>query len=119
MEHRENGHKTSIICRDEEARLLQLKLLASRDETAALQDKLSQRDERIAALTEKSDSLRAELGETKKAARAQETRMKKRDMELANLQVRPDIALPNARPFQLMLGSGRGRLSQRLDAGLE
>lgn len=95
-------HKTSMIGRDEEARLLQVKLLASRDETAALEARISQKDDIIASLTEKSDNLHAELGESKKAARAQETRAKKRDIELANLQVRPSIAPRQVKPRKLM-----------------
>ncbi|KND88972.1 hypothetical protein TOPH_06383 [Tolypocladium ophioglossoides CBS 100239] len=86
LKRRDNIHKTDSISRDEEARLLKLKLLALRDDNATLKDKISQKDARINALTNQSDQVRVELDESKQAARAQETRMKKQDLELANLK---------------------------------
>ncbi|PNY26926.1 Uncharacterized protein TCAP_03146 [Tolypocladium capitatum] len=86
LKRRDSIHKTDNIGRDEEARLLKLKLLALRDDNATLKDKISQRDARIAAFTKQGDQVRIELDEGKEAARAQETRMKKQDLELANLK---------------------------------
>ncbi|POR37464.1 Uncharacterized protein TPAR_02323 [Tolypocladium paradoxum] len=86
LKRRDNIHKMDSIGRDEEARLLKLKLLALRDDNAALKDKISQRDARITTMTKQGDLVRLELDEGKEAARAQETRMKKQDLELANLR---------------------------------
>lgn len=86
LRRRENIHKTNTIGRDEEARLLRLRLLGMRDENAALKDKLSQKDALIAAATKKSEQVRVQLDDSKEAARAQETRIKKQEVELANLK---------------------------------
>lgn len=92
LKRRDNIHKTDSIGRDEEARLLKLKLLALRDDNATLKDKILQKDARITALTKQGDQVRVELDEGKEAARAQETRMKKQGLELANLKVRRHAA---------------------------
>ena len=88
LRRRDNIHKTESIGRDEEARLLKLRALAMRDETAALKDKMTQKDVKFMALKKQSDAVRIALDDAKRAARAQETRLKKQDVELANLQVR-------------------------------
>ncbi|UNI15617.1 21S rRNA (uridine(2791)-2'-O)-methyltransferase [Purpureocillium takamizusanense] len=86
LRRRDNIHKTESIGRDEEARLLKLRTLAMRDETAALKEKITQKDAKIMALKKQSDAVRVELDDAKRAARSQETRLKKQDIELANLQ---------------------------------
>ncbi|KAJ6443451.1 Rossmann-fold NAD(P)(+)-binding protein [Purpureocillium lavendulum] len=86
LRRRDNIHKTESIGRDEEARLLKLRALAMRDETAALKDKMTQKDVKFMALKKQSDAVRIALDDAKRAARAQETRLKKQDVELANLQ---------------------------------
>jgi len=88
LRRRDNIHKTESIGRDEEARRLKLRALATRDDTAALKEKITQKDAKIMALKKQSDAVRVELDDAKRAARAQETRLKKQDIELANLQVR-------------------------------
>ncbi|GJN86666.1 hypothetical protein PLIIFM63780_010247 [Purpureocillium lilacinum] len=86
LRRRDNIHKTESIGRDEEARRLKVRALAMRDDTAALKEKITQKDAKIMALKKQSDAVRVELDDAKRAARAQEARLKKQDIELANLQ---------------------------------
>ncbi|KJZ72488.1 hypothetical protein HIM_08157 [Hirsutella minnesotensis 3608] len=90
LKHRENIRKTDNINRDEEARLLQVKLLATRDDTAALKDQIAEKDDMIVSLKKTCEDLRSELDDNKKATRAQDARMKKQNMEFANLKAEVD-----------------------------
>ncbi|MGH7964781.1 MAG: hypothetical protein ACRERD_23695, partial [Candidatus Binatia bacterium] len=67
-------HKTASITRDEEARLLQLKVLTMRDENASLRENLGQRDFRISTLTRETDQIKLDLGDSRGTIRAQESR---------------------------------------------
>ena len=115
LKRQDSINKTDSIARDEEARLLNLKLLALQDDHATLKDKISQKHARITALTRQGDLVRVELDESKEAARAQEKRIKKQDIELANLKVCGHAA--KSRNPQLT-GSGRSKLSKWLGSGL-
>lgn len=81
-------HKTESITRDEEARLLQLRLLTMRDENADLRDKIGERDFKIRIMTRDTDLLRLELDGSKQTIRGQNTRLKKQDIDMASLKVR-------------------------------
>ncbi|PFH60722.1 hypothetical protein XA68_10478 [Ophiocordyceps unilateralis] len=86
LKHHDNLHKTESIYRDEEARLLKVQLLASRDDVAALQEDVERKDAALVALAAKHDSLRAKVEAGREAARVRDARLKKQDMELANLR---------------------------------
>ncbi|OAA35041.1 Rossmann-fold NAD(P)(+)-binding protein [Metarhizium rileyi] len=79
-------HKTESITRDEEARLLQLRVLTMRDEHASLREKLGQRDFKISKLTRDADQAKLDLDDSKQVIRAQETRLKKQDIDMASLK---------------------------------
>jgi hypothetical protein len=80
-------HKTESISRDEEARLLQLRLLTMRDENVSLREKLGQRDFKISTLLRDTDQIRLDLDDSKQVIRAQEARLKKQDIDMTNLKV--------------------------------
>lgn len=80
-------HKTDSITRDEEARLLQLRVLTMRDENASLQEKLGQRDFKISTLTRNTDQIRIDLDDSKQTIRSQEARLKKQDLDMTSLKV--------------------------------
>ncbi|KAL7929084.1 hypothetical protein V8C35DRAFT_316566 [Trichoderma chlorosporum] len=65
LEYQQNRHKTDLIGRDEEARRLQLRVLLLRDENTRLQDKCTEKDAEIRALSRDGDQLRVELDEIK------------------------------------------------------
>ncbi|KAK9444529.1 Rossmann-fold NAD(P)(+)-binding protein [Metarhizium brunneum] len=79
-------HKTESITRDEEARLLQLRLLTMRDENASLREKLGQKDFKISTLIRDSDQIRIDLDDRRQIIRAQEARLKKQDVDRASLK---------------------------------
>ncbi|KID97214.1 Rossmann-fold NAD(P)(+)-binding protein, partial [Metarhizium majus ARSEF 297] len=79
-------HKTESITRDEEARLLQLRLLTMRDENASLREKLGQKDFKISTLIRDSDQIRIDLDDSRQIIRAQEARLKKQDVDRASLK---------------------------------
>ncbi|KHN96169.1 Rossmann-fold NAD(P)(+)-binding protein [Metarhizium album ARSEF 1941] len=79
-------HKTESITRDEEARLLQLRLLTMRDENASLRDKIGQKDFKISSLTRDSDQTKLDLDDSRQRIRAQEARLKKQDVDMASLK---------------------------------
>lgn len=80
-------HKARSITRDEEARLLQLRLLTMRDENANLREKLGQRDFTISSLTREMDEIRLHQDEGQKTIRAQDSRIKKQELDLEDLKV--------------------------------
>lgn len=88
MLRQEALHKTESITRDEEARLLQLRILTIRDENADLRDEIGQRNYRISALTRDTDQLRLDLADSQKTIRGQDARLKKQDIDLGKLKVR-------------------------------
>lgn len=74
--------------RDEQARLLKLRLLTLRDENALLKDRLIQRDAMVKQLSKHKEDAKAEEFENKKKMEDQDVRLMKQDKELAALQVR-------------------------------
>ncbi|KAG5928584.1 hypothetical protein E4U42_000392 [Claviceps africana] len=79
-------HKTESITRDEEARLLQLRILILRDDNADLRDEIGQRNFKISAMMRDADQLRLDLEGSKETMRAQEAQLKKQDMEMVKLK---------------------------------
>ncbi|KAG6088958.1 hypothetical protein E4U30_000088 [Claviceps sp. LM220 group G6] len=79
-------HKTETITRDEEARLLQLQVLAVRDENADLEFAISERDFQINAIIEKMEQLQLELEDGKQTIRNQDAQLKKRGIDMASLK---------------------------------
>ncbi|GAO15152.1 hypothetical protein UVI_02029500 [Ustilaginoidea virens] len=79
-------HKTNSITRDEQARLMQLRMLTMRDENSDLREQLGQRDYKMMALTRDTDQLRLDLDHSKQTVRAQEARLKKQDIDMASLK---------------------------------
>lgn len=74
--------------RDEQARLLKLRLLTLRDENALLKDRLIQRDAMVKQLSKQKEDSHAERSENKKKIEDRDMRLMKQDKELAALQVR-------------------------------
>lgn len=81
-------HKTESITRDEEARLLQLRLLMMRDENTDLRETIGQRDFMISTMMRDTDQLRLDLDGSKQTIRGQDARLKKQDIDMASLKVR-------------------------------
>lgn len=81
-------HKTESITRDEEARLLQLRLLMMRDENTDLRETIGQRDFMISTMMRDTDQLRLDLDGNKQTIRGQDARLKKQDIDMASLKVR-------------------------------
>ncbi|KAG6031174.1 hypothetical protein E4U41_007663 [Claviceps citrina] len=79
-------HKTESITRDEEARLLQLRLLMMRDENADLRDRIGERDYKISAMMRDGHQARLDLEECRRTISGQGARLKKQDMEMASLK---------------------------------
>jgi hypothetical protein len=73
--------------RDEEARLLKLRLLTLRDENASLKDRLVQRDALVKQLTKQGKDAHTELAETKEKLKAQDMQLRKQGNELEDLKV--------------------------------
>lgn len=79
-------HKTESITRDEEARLLQLRLLMMRDENTDLRETIGQRDFMISTMMRDTDQLRLDLDGNKQTIRGQDARLKKQDIDMASLK---------------------------------
>ncbi|KAM6528145.1 hypothetical protein FALCPG4_009158 [Fusarium falciforme] len=73
--------------RDEQARLLKLRLLTLRDENALLKDRLIQRDAMVKQLSKQKEDSHAERCESKKRIEDRDVRLMKQDKELAALQM--------------------------------
>ena len=87
--NRQNAlHQVDLVNRDEEARRLKLHALTLRNENAILKDKLSQKETRLLSIAAQDDLVRTELADAQEQARTQEARLKKSNMEIANLKVR-------------------------------
>ncbi|KAG6229734.1 hypothetical protein E4U34_002465 [Claviceps purpurea] len=79
-------HKTESITRDEEARLLQLQVLAVRDENADLEFAISERDFQINAIIEKMEQLQLELEDGKQTIRNRDAQLKKHGIDMDSLK---------------------------------
>ncbi|KAF9775463.1 hypothetical protein IL306_006442 [Fusarium sp. DS 682] len=86
LRHQDNVHQIDLTGRDEEARLLKLRLLTLRDENASLKDRLVQRDALVKQITKKGNDAHAELAETKEKLKAQEMQLRKQGNELEGLK---------------------------------
>ncbi|PHH67391.1 hypothetical protein CDD81_161 [Ophiocordyceps australis] len=86
LSHGNNKRKTDGICRDEEARLAKLEILALRDEIEHLKDQIIDKEAGNSDLCTSIIELRVQLEGSKGVVRAQETRTKKKDMEIDNLK---------------------------------
>ncbi|RBQ68578.1 hypothetical protein FVER14953_02580 [Fusarium verticillioides] len=87
LRHQDNVHQIDLTGRDEEARLLKLRLLTLRDENSSLKDRLVQRDALVKQITKKGKDVHAELAEAKGKLKAQEVQLRKQDNELEGLKV--------------------------------
>ncbi|KAF4342715.1 ribosomal RNA large subunit methyltransferase J [Fusarium beomiforme] len=86
LKHQDNIHQIDLTGRDEEARLLKLRLLTLRDENASLKDRLVQRDAVVKQVTKKGNDAHAELAEAKEKLKAQEIQLRKQGNELEGLK---------------------------------
>ncbi|KAF4438095.1 hypothetical protein F53441_12856 [Fusarium austroafricanum] len=86
LNHKDNVHQMDLTGRDEEARLLKLRLLTLRDENASLKDRLIQRDALVKKLTKKGNDAHAELADTKDKLKTQEMQLRKQGNELEGLK---------------------------------
>ncbi|KAF5635138.1 hypothetical protein F52700_5529 [Fusarium sp. NRRL 52700] len=86
LRHQDNVHQIDLTGRDEEARLLKLRLLTLRDENSSLKDRLVQRDALVKQITKKGKDVHAELAEAKEKLKAQEMQLRKQGNELEGLK---------------------------------
>ncbi|PNP74885.1 hypothetical protein FNYG_11801 [Fusarium nygamai] len=86
LRHQDNVHQIDLTGRDEEARLLKLRLLTLRDENSSLKDRLVQRDALVKQITKKGKDVHAELAEAKEKLKAQEMQLRKQGNELEDLK---------------------------------
>ncbi|KAL5585073.1 hypothetical protein FOVSG1_014462 [Fusarium oxysporum f. sp. vasinfectum] len=86
LRHQDNVHQIDLTGRDEEARLLKLRLLTLRDENSSLKDRLVQRDALVKQITRKGKDAHAELAEAKEKLKAQEMQLRKQGNELEGLK---------------------------------
>ncbi|KAF4999714.1 hypothetical protein FGRMN_2279 [Fusarium graminum] len=86
LKHQGSVHQMDLTGRDEEARLLKLRLLTLRDENASLKDRLVQRDALVKQLTKQGKETHAEFTETKEKLKAQDKHLKKQSNELEALR---------------------------------
>ncbi|KAK5990969.1 hypothetical protein PT974_09244 [Cladobotryum mycophilum] len=98
-EHQNNLHKTELIHRDEEARLLALRTLTLRDDNAVLNNELVQKDERIDLLAREGDKTRLELDCHKTNSRSKDAQLNKQAIELASLRVGNRIGTVLGKPL--------------------
>jgi chromosome segregation ATPase len=98
LRHQDNVHQIDLTGRDEEARLLKLRLLTLRDENASLKDRLVQRDALVKQITKKGKDAHAELTEAKEKLKAQEMQLRKQGNELEGLKVGHDLQSPENPP---------------------
>ncbi|KAJ4318112.1 hypothetical protein N0V84_007011 [Fusarium piperis] len=87
LKHQGKSHQMDLTNRDEQARLLKLRLLTLRDENALLKDRLIQRDAIVKQLSKQKEDAQAERCENKKKIEDQDVRLMKQDKELAALQM--------------------------------
>ncbi|VZI22223.1 unnamed protein product [Fusarium fujikuroi] len=86
LRHQEKVHQIDLTGRDEEARLLKLRLLTLRDENSSLKDRLVQRDALVKQMTKKGKDVHVELVEAKEKLKAQEMQLRKQCNELEGLK---------------------------------
>ncbi|KAF5682817.1 hypothetical protein FDENT_7470 [Fusarium denticulatum] len=86
LRHQDNVHQIDLTGRDEEARLLKLRLLTLRDENSSLKDRLVQRDALVKQITKRGKDVHAELAEAKEKLKAQEMQLRKQGNELEGLK---------------------------------
>ncbi|WAO89357.1 Hypothetical protein NCS54_00674500 [Fusarium falciforme] len=87
LKHQGKSHQMDLTNRDEQARLLKLRLLTLRDENALLKDRLIQRDAMVKQLSKQKEDSHAERCESKKKIEDRDVRLMKQDKELAALQM--------------------------------
>ena len=87
LKHQDAVHKTTLVTRDEEARRLKLQTVVLRDQKAALEDKLSEKDENIKRLVARCRQFESEVEAGKEAMRKQSVQMKTQTRDFVHLQV--------------------------------
>ncbi|KAL3608055.1 hypothetical protein FPOAC2_03048 [Fusarium poae] len=90
LKHQSNVNQMELTGRDEEARLLKLRLLTLRDENASLKDRLVQRDALVKQLSKQSSDTQAELKTSKSKLKAQDTQIRKQSNALEDLKTEID-----------------------------
>ena len=91
MKHQSDVHQMDLTGRDEEARLLKLRLLSLRDENASLKDRLVQRDALVKQLSKQSNDTQSELKTAKSKLKAQDSQLKKQGNALEDLKVSKSV----------------------------
>ncbi|KAF4966142.1 hypothetical protein FSARC_6141 [Fusarium sarcochroum] len=90
LKHQGSVHQMDLTGRDEEARLLKLRLLTMRDENASLKDRLVQRDALVKQLTKQGNDAHTELAETKEKLKVQDMQLRKQGNDLEGLKTEID-----------------------------
>ncbi|MDA4132533.1 MAG: hypothetical protein OK454_05325 [Thaumarchaeota archaeon] len=88
MQHRQGGHQTDLVVKDEDARRLQVRIVLLRDEAATLKDQLAQKDANMSKLTRHYDDVCAKVDRLGQQCRDQETQLHTSTREHAELKVR-------------------------------
>ncbi|RGP78770.1 hypothetical protein FLONG3_3134 [Fusarium longipes] len=86
LKHQGSAHQIDLTGRDEEARLLKLRLLTLRDENASLKDRLVQRDALVKQLSKQGSGTQAELNVTRSKLKAQDAQIRKQSNALEDLK---------------------------------
>lgn len=95
LKHQGNIHQMDLTGRDEESRLLKLRLLTLRDENASLKDRLVQRDALVKQLSKQGSDTQAELKTTKSKLKTQDAQIRKQSNALEDLKVSDIDSLPD------------------------
>ncbi|EEU45365.1 uncharacterized protein NECHADRAFT_104389 [Fusarium vanettenii 77-13-4] len=120
LKHQGKSHQMDLTNRDEQARLLKLRLLTLRDENALLKDRLIQRDAMVKQLSKQKEDSHAERFENKKKIEDRDVRLMKQDKELAALQKftlthKLDQLQPELNHLKQQLETHRAIIAQKQD----
>ena len=107
--------KSESITRDEEARLLQLRLLTMRDENVDLRGQLAQKDSRISSLSRQTEQIQLDLDDSQELTRTLEARLKKQDMDISSMKV--GVYAMEVANMHINTRLGRNKLPQRVHGG--
>lgn len=87
LQHNKNIHKTDLILRDEESRLLQLRLLASQNEIATLKNISAEKDAEVFSSSRQHREALCELDKSRALVRSHEAQLRTQNDEIYSLKV--------------------------------
>jgi septal ring factor EnvC (AmiA/AmiB activator) len=89
LQYQQACHQVELVAKDEEARRMKLQILQHRDENAALQDSVAQKDASIDQLSEKCHQAREGLEQSRQQCLELEKKLRMQTRDHANLKVCP------------------------------